>query len=253
LLVNVIVAEAVFAGFATLCATTVTVAGVGKICGAVKLPFASTAPQPKGQAEPERDQRTAVSGCPPLEIVGWKTRVAPSSTEAAIGLSAISTSLAIVTTEVADFVASASLVAVTCTAVADAPAAMAPAVVGRSAGAVYTPSAVIVPLAAVPPGTPFTAHITLVLLVFATVAAKVCLFPRNTVALAGVTLTLIEGEVGGGGEGATEPAPTPAQPRVHALAERRPRNVSAGKSTRAGVFVSHVAASICGKGRMPSE
>jgi hypothetical protein len=78
---------------------------------------------------------------------------------------------------------------------------------------VYTPSAVIVPAAAVPPGTPFTLQVTPVFVTLTTVARNACLFPRSTVALAGVNVTLMDGEVGRGGEGATEPAPTPAQPR----------------------------------------
>jgi hypothetical protein len=70
LLVIVTVAEAVLEELATLCAVTVTIAGLGKICGAVKFPFESTAPQANGQAVPDTDQRTAVSGWPPLDIVG---------------------------------------------------------------------------------------------------------------------------------------------------------------------------------------
>ncbi len=89
------------------------------------------------------------------------------------------------------------------------------------------------------------------MLVFATVAANVCVFPRSTAALPGVTVTLIgEGEVGGGGEGATEPAPTPAQPSVHALAVRRTRNANAVSLARPGVFASGFARLSCGKGRI---
>jgi hypothetical protein len=129
------------------------------------------------------------------------------------------TSLVIVTLELADFVASAWLTAVICTFAVDAGGTDGPAA-GRSPGAVYKPAAVIVPTAASPPGTPLTFHETLVSVAFVTAAAKACVFPRITATLAGVTATLI-GEVGGGGGCATEPAPTPTQPSVHALAVRR--------------------------------
>jgi hypothetical protein len=50
---------------------------------------------------------------------------------------------------------------------------------------------VIVPVAAVPAGTPFTLHTTLVLLAYATVAVNVCELPKSTVASVGVTATLL--------------------------------------------------------------
>jgi len=59
-------------------------------------------------------------------------------------------SLVTVTAALSDFVASAWLVAVTVTVAGD----------GRSAGAVYTPLAVIVPTVALPPATPFTLQLT---------------------------------------------------------------------------------------------
>ncbi|HLK05298.1 MAG TPA: hypothetical protein VKT53_12730 [Candidatus Acidoferrum sp.] len=45
-------------------------------------------------------------------------------------------------------------------------------VVGTAAGAVYRPPALIVPVAAPPPVTPFTCHVTAVLVVFVTVAVN---------------------------------------------------------------------------------
>lgn len=66
LLVMVIVAEICFEESATLCAVSVTLAGEGRIAGAVKVPLESTVPQALGHAGPERLQRTVVSGWPAL-------------------------------------------------------------------------------------------------------------------------------------------------------------------------------------------
>lgn len=92
---------------------------------------------------------------------------------------AIEMSLVMVSCAVADFVVSAWLVADTWMAVGE----------GRSAGAVYSPAEEIVPVAAPPPTMPFTLHVTLVLLVFVTVAVKACEFPSKTEPLVGVTVT----------------------------------------------------------------
>src|SRR5579864_4788184 len=119
-------------------------------------------------------------------------------------------SLAMVAVTVADLLASATLVAVICAA-ADA---------GRSAGAVNTPAALIVPLAAVPPATPLTLQVTLVLLELVTVATNVCEAPSTTDALPGVTETLMVDGGGVGGGSTTELAPPLAQPRMHAFAAR---------------------------------
>ena len=62
-------------------------------------------------------------------------------------------------------------------------------------GAVYNPVDVIVPAAALPPGAPFTCQITAVFVVPVTVAMNCVLAPGLTVAVAGVTVTVI----GGGG------------------------------------------------------
>jgi hypothetical protein len=126
LLVMVSAAEVCFEESATLCAVSVTFAGEGRIPGAVKCPPPSTLPQALGHAAPERLQRTAVSGCPLLVTPAWKACVAPSSTLASFGVSASAMSLVMLTLADLDFVVSAWLVAVTCTA----------AVAGRSAGAV---------------------------------------------------------------------------------------------------------------------
>ena len=132
-------------------------------------------------------------------------------------------SLAIVAMTVADLLASATLVAVICAAVD----------VGRSAGAVYTPVALIVPVVAVPPATPLTLQVTLVLLELVTVATNACEAPSTTDALPGVTETLMAGGGGGGGGSAAELAPPPAQPGMHALAARTAvRKTKTGKDVR---------------------
>src|SRR5258708_997982 len=108
-------------------------------------------------------------------------------------------SLVIATVPAPDFVASAWLVAVTCTVAGE----------GRSAGAVYTPAEVIVPIVAFPPGTPLTLQVTVVSVVFVTVATNVTWFPRTTDPFGGVTVTTMDG----GGRGGAPAAP---QPSVHA-------------------------------------
>lgn len=109
-------------------------------------------------------------------------------------------SLVIAKLPVPDFVESAWLVAVTCTVAGE----------GRSAGAVYTPTDVMVPSVAFPPSTPFTLQLTAVSVVFVTVAAKVAWPPSTTDPFAGFTVTSIAG--GGGGGCCATPAP---QPIVH--------------------------------------
>jgi hypothetical protein len=96
-----------FVGSAALVAVSVTLAGEGKICGAVKLPLPSTLPQPLAHAAPEMLQRTAVLGCPALVTEAWNACVAPSSTLAIPCGSPTTISRVTVTLAVADFVASA--------------------------------------------------------------------------------------------------------------------------------------------------
>jgi len=69
LLVMATAAEICFEGSATLCAVSVALAGEGRICGAVYLPLASTAPHPPTHAGPERFHRIEASGCPLLVTV----------------------------------------------------------------------------------------------------------------------------------------------------------------------------------------
>jgi len=131
-------------------------------------------------------------------------------------------SLTMVTVADACFEGSATLCAVRTAVVA----------AGKFAGAVYTPAALIVPLLALPPLTPFTLQETLVSRALLTVATKVCVFPNSTEALPGVTATLTDGVgVGGGGVGGGGStaglAPVPAQPGKHALAAR---SASSGKT-----------------------
>jgi hypothetical protein len=60
---------------------------------------------------------------------------------------------------------------------------------GRSIGAVYAPSDVIVPTLALPPGTPFALQLTLLSAVLLTVALNVVEFPSTSDWLFGVTVT----------------------------------------------------------------
>ena len=127
-------------------------------------------------------------------------------------------SLVIVSCAVADFVVSAWLAAVTLTVTGE----------GRSAGAVYRPAVVIVPVEPLPLGMPFTLQLTLVLVVFVTVAANACEFPSRTKLPVGVTETLMAG-IGGGDGGATDTELPPPQPCSQVPALRTTRKHKAGK------------------------
>jgi hypothetical protein len=154
------------------------------------------------------------------------------------GVKETETSLEMVTVAAADFEVLASLVAVTCTIPVE----------GRSAGAVKTPLAEIVPVCPEPLAMPLTAQRTVVFVELETVAVKLSVVPSKTVPLAGVTWILME--EGGGIGGATEPAPPPPQPRVHAPIARSTiagtNRMHTGRSFSVRCFVSRV----CGRGRM---
>jgi hypothetical protein len=86
---------------------------------------------------------------------------------------------------------------------------------GNAAGAVYTPDALIVPVEAAPPVTPFTCQVTDMFEVPVTVALNGCARPARTVIGFGETETATWGGGGGGEPGfpglpADEPV-TPAQ------------------------------------------
>ncbi len=108
--------------------------------------------------------------------------------------------------------------------------------------------AAIVPTVEFPLATPFTFQLTLVSVVFVTVAVNVIWLPSRIERDGEVTFTVIEG--GGGGGGATVPVPAALQPRVHAPAVRRAR-----KATRDRIACSpsdlELAALLSGRGRMP--
>ena len=142
-------------------------------------------------------------------------------------------SLTIVAAAVSDFVTSAWLFAVICT-VADA---------GRIAGAVYTPSGVIVPDVALPPGVPFADQLTALSAVFATFAENGIAFPSIGDPLFGEIVTVMDG--GGGGGGTDGPAPPPPQPIVHAPV--------AGRTNRKILAVRNLFRSNGERGRMPSR
>jgi hypothetical protein len=62
---------------------------------------------------------------------------------------------------------------------------------GMVLGAVYKPFEVIVPAAALPPGVPFTCQVTVVFVVPVTVAVNCVVAPGLSVAVVGVTVTVI--------------------------------------------------------------
>jgi len=140
-------------------------------------------------------------------------------------------SLVTVIAAMSDFVASAWLVAVTCTVAGE----------GKSAGAVYMPSAVMVPAAALPPAVPFTLQITTVSVVFETFEENAAVFPSNTDPLFGVTVTTMDG--GGGGGSCTELAPPLPQPCVHTPVVRR--------ATKTICLIPIIFVSLSVRGRMP--
>ncbi len=139
-------------------------------------------------------------------------------------------SLVIARVPVPDFVESAWLVAVTCAVAED----------GMSAGAAYTPADVIVPIAAFPPGAPFTLQLTAVSVVFVTAAINAAWPPSTTDPLAGVTVTAMAG--GGGGDELT--APAGPQPSVHAPSLR--------SATTTMIFVEDLLPLLRERDRMPS-
>ena len=167
--------------------------------------------------------------------------MAPSSTLAFSGARVIVISLVTVSCAVADFVESASLVAVIWTIDGE----------GKSLGAVYTPAELMVPLDTLPPGTSFTLHLTFMSVVFVTVAANVCEFPSKTEPLLGVTVTLMDCGGGGGGGAVTEPAPPP-QPVIHIPIARAVRNGKRAATGMAGhaVYLDFTFPVFCGRGRM---
>ncbi len=142
-------------------------------------------------------------------------------------------SLTIAAAAVSDFVASAWLVAAICT-VADA---------GKSPGAVYRPSVVIVPDVALPPGVPFTLQLTAVSAVFATFTENGIAFPSITDPLFGEIVTVMDG--GGGGGGTDVLAPPPPQPIVQAPV--------ASRTSRKNLAVRNLFRSNRERGRMPSR
>src|SRR5919108_5931357 len=97
------------------------------------------------------------------------------------------TATVIVTCAEADFVASAWDTAVTVTVTG----------LGTAPGAVYRPELEIVPTVALPPVTPLTCQVTVVLLVFCTVAVNCWVPPVATVADNGaiVMLTAVAAEI----------------------------------------------------------
>jgi hypothetical protein len=91
---------------------------------------------------------------------------------------------------------------------------------GTAAGAVYMPDALIVPVAELPPVTPFTCQVTAVFDVPDTVALKDCVAPARTLALAGDTFTVMPDPDGGVLELEPEELVVPVQPASIATTTR---------------------------------
>ncbi len=204
LLVTVIAAPADFEGSATLRAVSVTLAGDGRICGAVKSPPESTVPQAAPeQPGPDTLQFTAWLGLPEPLTPAANCRVAPSSTLALPGVTLTARSLIMVAAAEALFEGSATLRAVSVTLAGK----------GRFGGAEKSPPESTVPQAAPEQPDPDTLQFTLVFVVLVTVAVKGCVAPRKTEAVAGETLTLIGC---GGGPGLLPVTPQPVTPEPKA-------------------------------------
>jgi hypothetical protein len=111
-----------------------------------------------------------------------------------------------------------------------------------------------VPVAVLPPATPFTLHTTVVSLAFVTVAVNIWGLPKITVALAGVTFTAIDPEGGidgGAGVGVEVPnaEPRPAQPWSQVVT--RMSSGSAARRARSAFVFGNLSGTSCGKGRIP--
>jgi hypothetical protein len=147
---------------------------------------------------------------------------APAGTDVGAMLVSTGTGFCNVTALLAVAVASAALTAATVT-VPD---------VGTVLGAVYAPDALIVPIAASPPGTPFTCQATAVFDGPVTVALKACVAPARTFALAGETATVTPDPEGGVLEfeveepfvAALQPASAAAAAKHAKISQRRDTN-----------------------------
>jgi hypothetical protein len=178
-------AEADFFGSATLVAAIVTVAGEGKLDGAVYNPLAEILPLVElPPATPFTDQVTLVSEFV-LATAAVNCIVPTSRTEPLVGETLMVTTGVTVTCARADFFGSATLVTVTVTVDGD----------GTDAGAVYRavvrPVDETVPTEELPPVTPFTVHTTLSLVVPRILAVNAWEPPVGMDEVEGPSLTVI--------------------------------------------------------------
>ena len=202
---NVTVVEPLTVESATLIAVMVTVGVAGRIAGAVYVaepsPIATIVPVAAfPPTTPFTAHATPIAGLPDPVTVAVNVCAAPSRTVGEAGETVTAMSSCNVTVAVALALGSAALTAVIVTVLVD----------GRIVGAVYSPLAEIVPIVEFPPATPFPVHVTLPFELPVTVAWNCCVCPRNSVALAGCTVTLTLG--GGGGGGAVPPPLCPVLP-----------------------------------------
>jgi hypothetical protein len=165
---------------ATLVATTVTVAGLGTVAGAVKSPVELMVPSVElPPATPFTVHRTEVLLVPLTPAINC--RIAPVEIDEAAGETLTSTFPAgavIARMAEPDGLVSAELVALMVTVEG----------LGTVAGAVYNPAALIMPKAALPPRMLFTDQVRVVLVGLTTVAVNCNTPPAGSDAVAGETV-----------------------------------------------------------------
>jgi hypothetical protein len=177
------------------------------------VPLESTVPHPiPAHPLPDSTQDTDRFGLPAEFTVAVNGCVAPNSTEASLGESETEMSLVTVVRALEFLVASSRLVAVMEMEFG----------AGKLAGAVYVPPAFIVPTAALPPEIPFTLQITVEFVELLTVATKVSCSPNKTIAVVGVTVTVM---LEGGCDG---PVPTAPQPTIDKTRSNSGRQCNSG-------------------------
>jgi len=109
---------------------------------------------------------------------------------------------------------------------------------GILAGAWYAPDELIVPIAALPPATPFTCQVTAGFADPATVALKDCVAPARTFALAGAMVTVTLDPEGGPLElEGDEPFVVAVQPASAAAASRNTKSIDCRRASFLNFFM----------------
>jgi len=205
------------------CEADVALPGLGFITATANVPADDSLPIAVSCAD---DTNVVASGeparstCAPLTnpLPSTVIAIAPAGTDVGAMPVSTGTEFCNVTALVPDAVASAELTARTVTVLEP----------GTVLGAVYAPDELIVPVAPLPPATPFTCHVTEVFDDPVTVALKDCVAPARTLALAGETATVTPDPEVGVLE--LELFVAPAQPLRAAAAARNTRNSKCRKA-----------------------